>query len=749
MFFFIFSKLFLSFFSPIQIRTDALFRLTHNVGSLGVATQALLLLHQLMSSRNSVSDRFYRALYAVLASPELTRSTKAPMFLALLFKSLKQDVSPKRVAAFAKRLLQVASEAPANFACGCLMLTSELLKARPGLWNAVLQGEEKESDAVEKFRDVEDDDDNDEGGKSGKGKKSKSTKEDDDSEDFEVVPLTTTTTTTTTTTKASKAATTTTPGSGSNGGDTAWPLRGSYDMRKREPQYANAERSCFWELLPLASHAHPSVAAMARTLLAGANVSYDGDPLQDLTLHAFLDKFIQKKAKIAARGDSLMQPLRAGSSGAAIGASGGGIVPLGGAAGAAAVGAAFSALDSRDVAPDDAFFYKFYSLQAANGGKPVKKKKKSKGDADDDELVSDEDGSDNDDAMDDFLAGEEDGGDEGIGADPDSVFKDDYDYSQLEAAMKEESDVSGDEESQDEEEEGDGGDFSGEDEFEEEEGMSDISFSEEEEKEEEKEMKRSSKRGGKKTATAAAAAADDELNDEEDSDEVESLDGAEFSDLSSGSGGSEEEEEESDFEEEEESDEASDSDDDADADAEVAALMEKLKKGSKNKKRKKTSDEEDEVPDDINPFELAEATDSEAEEEQDEQQDDGGSGDSGGSSDEEESDDDDDEDLMLDDDIGSESDINSDDDEDTLPRGGRGGGKNKNKKDKPVFASADEYDDLIVRDLDGNVDEKEAEKVKADAGYRSKATTTGGGRGGGRGRGGRGGRGGANKRQKK
>jgi hypothetical protein len=48
----------------------------------------------------------------------------------------------------------------------------------------------------------------------------------------------------------------------------------------------------------LAAHAHPSVAAMARTLLAGTTVMYDGDPLRNLTLAAFLDKFVQKKPKV-------------------------------------------------------------------------------------------------------------------------------------------------------------------------------------------------------------------------------------------------------------------------------------------------------------------------------------------------------------------------------------------------------------------------------------------------------------------
>lgn len=74
--------------------------------------------------------RARRALYATLLAPELPGSTRAAMFLSLLFRALKADVSGRRVAAFLKRLLQVALAAPPNLACGCLLLTSEVLKAR-------------------------------------------------------------------------------------------------------------------------------------------------------------------------------------------------------------------------------------------------------------------------------------------------------------------------------------------------------------------------------------------------------------------------------------------------------------------------------------------------------------------------------------------------------------------------------------------------------------------------------------------
>ena len=73
-----------------------------------------------------------RALYETLLSSEVARSNKAPMFMSLLFKAMKADVSARRKAAFAKRLLQVSLEQTPAFACGCLLILSELLKvSRP------------------------------------------------------------------------------------------------------------------------------------------------------------------------------------------------------------------------------------------------------------------------------------------------------------------------------------------------------------------------------------------------------------------------------------------------------------------------------------------------------------------------------------------------------------------------------------------------------------------------------------------
>jgi ribosome biogenesis protein MAK21 len=318
-----------------------------------------------------VSDRFYRALYAALLAEGARAGSKAPQFLALLFKAMKADPSAKRwggggraarraykgrlpeclwqqppmlggrrwawhwfcltvplralvparrCAAFAKRLLQVCADAPPSWAAGALLLLSEVLKAQPALWSGVQQPEEG-ADDEERFMDVDTDDEED--------------KEDGGA-------------------AAAAAAKRGAKPAGAKGGRASggeqlppWPREGGYDMRKRwaagrgagrppvlvlalwslthppprallsrstlpqhaphppqpprparEPLYSEAERACWWELLPLASHAHPSVAAFARSLLAGSHIVYDGDPLRELTLPAFLDKFIQRKPKV-------------------------------------------------------------------------------------------------------------------------------------------------------------------------------------------------------------------------------------------------------------------------------------------------------------------------------------------------------------------------------------------------------------------------------------------------------------------
>lgn len=50
---------------------------------------------------------------------------------------------------------------------------------------------------------------------------------------------------------------------------------------------------------------------MAKTLLSGANIVYNGNPLNDLSLTAFLDKFMEKKPKTSTwHGGSQIEPAK-------------------------------------------------------------------------------------------------------------------------------------------------------------------------------------------------------------------------------------------------------------------------------------------------------------------------------------------------------------------------------------------------------------------------------------------------------
>ncbi|KAL3136772.1 hypothetical protein ABBQ38_005486 [Trebouxia sp. C0009 RCD-2024] len=392
----------------IEKHSDSLFKMIHTA-PFSVAVQALLLLFQLMSTQNAISDRFYRALYAVLLHPEVARSGKSPLFLSLLFKAMKADVSSRRVAAFAKRLLQVAQEQQPAFCCGCLLMLSETLKGKPALWNSILQPEDN-ADDVEHFHDIPDSPthgsphestDNQRTAEEQVEPAGSDEDEDEEDEEGDMEPSTSGR-------EGLLGSRGPVQGSGPAGAAANAPV--GYDMRKRQPEFSGGERSCWWELSCLGGHVHPSVAAFARSLLAGTFISYDGDPLRDLTLTAFLDKFVQRKAKAQAqvKGSSLMQPLLPtskpqGPSTAQIGSD------------------AFAAMAESEVAPDAQFFHKYYSLASVKS-KAKKKRKRDHDDSDEADAFSESDSE-----LDDVLDAEEDFDDDlGDGG---------HDYADLAAAM--------------------------------------------------------------------------------------------------------------------------------------------------------------------------------------------------------------------------------------------------------------------------------------------------------------------------
>mmetsp|Transcript_6638 Transcript_6638/g.12127 ORF Transcript_6638/g.12127 Transcript_6638/m.12127 type:complete len:271 (+) Transcript_6638:1-813(+) len=106
------------------------------------------------------------------------------------------------------------------------------------------------------------------------------------------------------------------------------------------------EESCFWELSLLSKHFHPSTAVMARTLLAGTHIVYDGDPLKDLSVVSFLGKFVQKKPKSISSKFSNQSDQKDATSNSHVGS------------------ASFAELDESTVNPADLFFHKYYSQKA-------------------------------------------------------------------------------------------------------------------------------------------------------------------------------------------------------------------------------------------------------------------------------------------------------------------------------------------------------------------------------------------------
>nr|BAJ53201.1 JHL06B08.2 [Jatropha curcas] len=335
----------------IEIQTPMLFRLVHSK-NFNVGVQALMLLDKISSRNQIVSDRFYRALYSKLLLPAAMNSSKV---------SLQQ---------------------PPQYACGCLFLLSEVLKARPPLWNMVIQNESVDED-LEHFKDVveETDDEphtevkvennlvsvqnadkaspeNDSSeGEDDSPAPSSDDDEDDDSDEAEVLFSQ----------NGSKEFQESKSASDYNDNQpqissTDSSLPGGYNPRHREPSYCNADRASWWELMVLASHVHPSVATMARTLISGANIVYNGNPLNDLSLTAFLDKFMEKKPKQTTwHGGSQIEPAKKLDMNNHL------------------IGSEILSLAEVDVPPEDLVFHKFY-MNKMNSSKPKKKKKKAAAD---------------------------------------------------------------------------------------------------------------------------------------------------------------------------------------------------------------------------------------------------------------------------------------------------------------------------------------------------------------------------------
>lgn len=252
---------------------DTLFRITHS-GTFNISIQALNLIYQVTAAKESVSSRFYRTLYESLLDPRLAASSKQAMYLNLLFKAIKTDVNTARAAAFVKRTMQILGTHQPPFICGAFFLFGELFSSLPGLRRML--SEPEEDDEEEHFVDAPDPDE-----------------EPKKVEKKAAAAV-----------AAAAAAAVNLPPA-----EKKWDT--NYDGKKRDPQYAHAEGSCLWEIVPFLHHFHPSVALHASQLLNNEPISTSSD-LNLNTLSHFLDRFVYRNAKKPkAKGASIMQPAAA------------------------------------------------------------------------------------------------------------------------------------------------------------------------------------------------------------------------------------------------------------------------------------------------------------------------------------------------------------------------------------------------------------------------------------------------------
>ncbi|XP_068041441.1 CCAAT/enhancer-binding protein zeta [Anomalospiza imberbis] len=348
----------------VKEQMNTLFKVLHLV-NFSTSVQALMLLFQVMDSQQTVSDRYYAALYKKLLDPALATCSKPSMFLNLVYKSLKADVVLRRVKAFVKRLLQVTCGQMPPFICGTLYLLSELLKVKPEL--RVQLQDHMGSDDEECFKDQEEAEENEE----------KFVDADKEVED-------------------EKRSTVESSAKTNNSNSSAsWVhhlnMRGrkseaSYDPMHRSPLYCGAESTSLWELKKLSEHFHPSVALFAKTILQGNHIQYSGDPLQDFTLMRFLDRFVYRNPKLSKGKENtssvVMQPKKKQF--------------MKDMQNLAVNSKEFRAKDESKIPVDEVFFHRFYS-------KFDKKREKQKR-LDDEESVEDVDDDEFERALDTFEA---------------------------------------------------------------------------------------------------------------------------------------------------------------------------------------------------------------------------------------------------------------------------------------------------------------------------------------------------------
>ncbi|XP_076663140.1 nucleolar complex protein 1 [Andrena cerasifolii] len=258
---------------------DSVYKVVH-IGSFNVSLNALNLLYQVTGEDEIQSNRFYSTFYRKLLDPQIGVVNKRALFLNLLFRVLKRDNKIPRLYAFIKRSLEIALYFPANMACATLYVVSKILRTHKELKNVLLNPE-----TFIKIGDDEDPETIDSSLTSDNidvGEKLNATVEDS-------IVLTNVTSEPSVNEEIKAEAKE----------DTILVSneRKEYNPFFRNPLYAGVTKGLSTELITLSKHYHPSVALFANTILEGKPIDYTGDPLEDLSLMRFLDRYVFKNPK--------------------------------------------------------------------------------------------------------------------------------------------------------------------------------------------------------------------------------------------------------------------------------------------------------------------------------------------------------------------------------------------------------------------------------------------------------------------
>ena len=329
--------------------------MVHKTGFNG-ATQVMMLLLSIMLAHNTVSVRFYRALYSKLLSPELLTTSKQSMFLNVVYRAMKHDSDMCRVRAFVKRLIQVASSGPAALASGILVLVSVVMRDHRILFKMVrddneesrgkilIRNQETGDDEFEETENVESDcDDSVEpmdtgiqllvhGDKVVEVQPEAKVEEELDTQDTK-----------------------------------------EYDPTNRDPRFAGCSSDLrLWEIDALLKHYHPTVRVFTTQLLSNfrKGIQYSGNPIRDLSNNAFLDRFVYRNPR-----KKDIENLKASKSTSKIPSvfgKHGRVGRMGTKVAAQAVNSArFLLKDKSQVQAEDRFFHDFFHKKALNEGKDL------------------------------------------------------------------------------------------------------------------------------------------------------------------------------------------------------------------------------------------------------------------------------------------------------------------------------------------------------------------------------------------